>query len=90
MPPIKNWVRARDLEQQLRPQTIWHNETTDQVVWLSDKVPNDGYYGFITSRSQLLAGNYASGRRVAYSPAKDEAYSMTIEWLRNNPDGKNL
>lgn len=87
MPPIEGWKRSSRLEERFNLPAVWYNETVNQVAWLSNKVPDDGYYGFVASWSEVDDRNFAAGNRVAYSPARNDAYSEIVEWLRDNPGG---
>lgn len=90
MPPIKNWSRADDIcdKSNLYQDVGWKHDNTGEVVCMTTKVPNDGYYGYRHSPDD----EFLTGDRdvVGFGTRWNEAKRDVVEHLRENPKGLDL
>ena len=84
MPRIKNWsVATKECGKGF--DYGWKNSETEELVCMTSKVPNDGYYGMkFNSHEKPERGK---GERVAFESHKIPAKKSIVSELRKNPDG---
>lgn len=87
MPPIPNWTRLDETESQVARQSLaaWQNTETGEVVYLGDKVPNDGYYAM---RIPSNDPGELPGVRVGFHHRRRDAYKKATGWMRSHPEGE--
>lgn len=88
MGKIKNWSRRQDLETGINsPIKVWEHPT-GEIAWLSDKVPNDGYYFMVApSEEKFKENRHSHSKRHGYSHRKDDAKTTASFHLRRHEDG---
>lgn len=89
MPKIGGWSRRQDLEREYSVLTkIWSHDETGEILWISEKVPNDGYYVMLAASEEKFRDNrHANSKRYGYDPTKKWAKKIASNKMRDNPDG---
>lgn len=83
MPPIKNWSRRRDLER--KETKVWQHEDGD-IIWVSHKVPDDGYY-INVCRGDEWDRRMSDSVDLGYSHVKSVAKQIGSQECRKNTNG---
>jgi hypothetical protein len=92
MPPIKGWTLRGDLDRYgpNTPTRVWEHRETGQIAWVSEKVPNDGYYFMVCPDEESYKENrHANSNRHGYSHLKNVTKQIAASDLRDNPEGFN-
>lgn len=88
MPKIKNWSRRWDLERQTHVTRVWEHDETGELVWVSDYVPNDGYYVYMCeSEDEFHDNRHANSVCYDYSHRKSDTLKLTTSQLRKHQTG---
>lgn len=83
MAPIKNWSRRQDLE--VEATKVWQH-TKGDIIWVSHKVPNDGYYVNACCEDDW-ENRMVDSTSIGYSHAKSTAKQIGAKNCRQNPEG---
>lgn len=88
MPKIPNWSRV-DEGGHRYVRKAWRHDETGEVVVISTKVRNDGYYvmHFADGVDEMETVWPGDGRRIGYDPTQRYVDRMATHMLRENPDG---
>jgi len=87
MPKIGGWSRADNIGP-LDSNPVWQHDETDVTVYVSHKVPDDGYYVMRVDEEDGYIG-MGDGERIGYDHRKDVAMSIARKRLKENPEGFN-
>lgn len=91
MPKIGEWSRMNSHEKDLdtpvtdTAEAAWKHDETGEVVYVSHKVPNDGYYVmYVPPEEDLIHG---LGERLGFDTYKSTAMSIATDKLKDNKEG---
>jgi hypothetical protein len=85
VPKITNWSKRSEYDVPRGFEWAWDHDLTDEVVAVTEKVPNDGYYVLsFRPDEKVRQGN---GERVGYSHVKADARRRATHELREHPFG---
>lgn len=91
MPKIGGWSRVEDryIRRAVDARKAWVHDDTGEVVAITEKVPDDGYYVMLQAEAPEHWSSFwgGDGERIGYDPTIRYAKRLAARWLRENPDG---
>jgi len=90
MPKIKNWSRE-DQAGPARSICAWRHDETGEILYVSHKVPNDGYYVMSVppevAKDREFVTSGKDAERKGYSHIQNVARQIATSEIRDHPAG---